>query len=77
MITPEPHQIEQQLTALGHSVGVVLQVITGSSRTDDTIDIVRVNVEHIVEVCKYPWFANRNMEPYMTVARQGQAWLSV
>ena len=75
----QPHEIQQQVVGLGHSVGVILAVMSGSD-TDSTEhntlqNKVDRNVRHILTVCDYPWFADRDMSMYRNIAAQGQTWL--
>ena len=75
----QPHEIQQQVVGLGHSVGVILAVLSGSD-TDATEhntlqDKVDRNARHILTVCDYPHFADRDMSFYRNVAAQGQTWL--
>ncbi len=79
MIELKPHEIQQQVVGLGHSVAAILAVMSGSD-TDSTKhntlqDKVDRNARHILTVCDYPHFADRDMSFYRNVAMQGQAWL--
>lgn len=77
--TPLPHMQYQMVVALGHSVGEILAIMSGSN-TDSTEsntlqDKVRRNMNHILTVCDYPWFADRDMSMYRSIATQAQIWL--
>lgn len=76
---PPPHMQQQMIVALGHSVGVILAIMSGSD-TDSTEgntlqDKVSRNMNHILTVCDYPWFADRDMSMYRSIATQAQTWL--
>lgn len=77
MIELQPHQIQQQVTGLGHSAGAILAVISGNYPEADGADRVQRNASHIRTVCAYPHFADKDMSPYLAVAAQGEAWLNV
>lgn len=77
--TPPPNIQKHMIVSLGHSVGVILAIMSGSdtdSIEGDTLqDKVTRNMNHILTVCDYPWFAERDMSSYRAIAVQAQAWL--
>ena len=79
METPPPHIQQQMIIGLGHSVGVILAIMSGNdtdSIEGDTLqDKVTRNMNHILTVCSYPWFADRDMSSYRAITTQAQAWL--
>lgn len=73
------HMLQQQTTALNHSVELILSVVSGniteSADGEDLRDKMIRNMNHIITACEYPWFAGMDMSSYRAIAAQAQAWL--